>query len=62
MPMRQKLKRRFGKDHQRAIVMKPKSDEWHDKYDAIDWKQNSKEANNEGRNVSNQSEHESSQA
>ena len=57
MPLRNKLKRRFGKDHQRAIVMKPKSDEWHEKYDAIDWNINSKETNDESIKINNQSEH-----
>ncbi len=53
MPRRDKLKRRFGNDHQRPIVMKPKSEDWHKKYDLIDWKINSKEQTNENSKSSN---------
>lgn len=57
MPFRQKLKRRFGKDHERPIVMKPKSDEWHEKYDQIDWNKNSKEDINESRKINTSTQH-----
>lgn len=62
MPMRQRLKRRFGKDNERPIYSKPGDDEFRKKYDQIDWNKNSKEANDEGTSDSTRSQHESSQA
>jgi len=40
---REKLKRRFGKDHQRPIFQKKKSENWRKRYDKIDWSQGGKD-------------------
>ncbi len=62
MPMRQRLKRRFGKDHERPIVMKPKSDNWKKNFDLIDWSKDTKEVYNESISSSNRSSNGTGQA